>query len=156
MPLTNIDERAHEVERAEQYRALVEYGLTAGIGVGHSLGITLEAIGAGRAVWTMQPSTRAADAHYSVASGVLATLMEAAMASAVHAALPPRTTYTAAGLSIALVGKLRVGDPEVCCEAHVVHCGNRTATADARVMTADGRLVAHGGASFLVFPVPQG
>ena len=154
--MAESDVWTHEAERVEHYRALVDYGLAAGIGVGHSLGISLESLGDGRAVWTMQPSTRAADAHYSIAGGVLATLMEAAMTSAVHATLPPRTTFTASGLTVSLVGRLPVDDPEVCCEARVLHCGDRTATADARVLAFDGRLVAHGGASFLIFPVPLG
>lgn len=107
-------------------------------------------------MWTLRPSPRTADAQYSVAGGVLATLMEAAMSSAVHAVLLPRTTHAASGLTATLVGTVRVDDPEICCEATVLHRGGRTATAEARVLATDGRLVAHGTASFLVFPVPSG
>lgn len=154
--MTDVDDRQDETERARDYRALVEYGLAAGIGLGHSVGLRLESLGTGCSVWTLTPSARAADARYAVAGGVLATLMEVAMSSAVHAALPARTTHTTNHLSTSFVGSVRVDDPEISCEATVLHLGGRTATAQARVLHADGTLVAHGTCTCLLFRVPAG
>lgn len=151
--MTDVDDRRHETERARDYRALVEYGLEAGIGLGHSLGLRLDSLGADRSVWTLTPSARSADARYTVSGGVLATLMEAAMSSVVHAALPPRTTHTTHQLATSFVGTVRVDDPEICCEATVLHLGGRTATAQARVLDAAGTLVAHGTCTCLLFRV---
>lgn len=146
----------HRVARLRDLRALVDYGMTAGIGVGHSLGVTLETLEEGRSVWTLTPSPRAANALYTVHGGVLATLMDTAMGSAVYAALPARTTYTTAELSTKFVRAVRLDDPEVTCEATVVHLGKQTATAECRVVTEDGALVAHGSCLCLLFPVPHG
>ncbi len=144
------------VARLRDLRALVDYGVAAGIGVGHSLGVTLETLEEGRSVWTLTPSPRTANALYTVHGGVLATLMDTAMGSAVYAALPERTTYTTAELSTKFVRAVRLDDPEITCEASVLHLGKQTATAECRVVTVDGRLVAHGSCLCLVFPVPQG
>jgi acyl-CoA thioesterase len=152
--MAEVDDRRDETERARDYRALVEYGLAAGIGLGHSLGLRLESLGAGRSVWTLTPSARAADARYSLAGGVLATLMEVAMSSAVHAGLPARTTQATSQLSTSFVGTVAVDDPEISCEATVLHLGGRTATAQAEVFAADGTLVAHGTCTCLLFPIP--
>lgn len=154
--MAEVEGRRDRTQRARDYRALVEYGEQAGIGLGHSLGLRLEDLVEGRSVWTLQPSARAADARYTVAGGVVATLMEVAMSSAVHAALPERTTHTVAQLSTTFVGGVRVDDPEICCEADVVHLGGRTATAQAQVLSADGALVAHGTCTCLLFEVPRG
>lgn len=154
--MAEVDDRMDDTQRARDYRALVDYGLAAGIGLGHSLGLRLESLGAGRSVWAMTPSARAADARYTLAGGVIATLMEVAMSSAVHAGLPARTTHTTGQLSTCFVGSVRVDDPEICCEATVVHLGGRTATAQAQVLAFDGTLVAHGTCTCLLFPVPSG
>ncbi|WP_018331308.1 PaaI family thioesterase [Actinomycetospora chiangmaiensis] len=154
--MTDVDDRRDGTDRARDYRALVDYGLAAGIGLGHSLGLRLESLGAGRSVWSLTPSARAADARYTLAGGVLAALMEVAMSSAVQAGLPPRTTQTTSQLSTSFVGSVRVDDPQVCCEARVLHLGGRTATAEARVLASDGTLVAHGSATCLLFAIPSG
>lgn len=154
--MAEVDDRRDDTDRARDYRALVEYGAAAGIGLGHSLGFRLESLTAGRSVWTLVPSSRAADARYALAGGVLAALIEVAISSAVQAGLPDRTTQTTSQLSTSFVGSVRVDDPEICCEATVLHLGGRTATAEARVFACDGTLVAHGTATCLLFPIPSG
>lgn len=136
--------------------AMVDYGLEAGIGVGASLDIRLAELTEGRSVWTLRPSVRAASTQFTVHGGVLATLMDTAMGSAVYATLPARTTYTTAELSTKFVRAVRLNDPDVCCEATVVHLGRQTATAECRVLSADGAVVAHGSCLCLLFPVPSG
>jgi uncharacterized protein (TIGR00369 family) len=37
------------------------------------------------------------------------------------------------------------------CEARVIHVGGRTATAEGRVVDADGKLYAHGTTTCLIF-----
>lgn len=107
-------------------------------------------------MWTLAPSPNAASTSYTVHGGVLATLMDTAMGSAVYAALPPRTTLTTAELSTKFVRTVPINEPDLCCEATVVHLGRQTATAEARVLTSDGALVAHGSCLCLLFPVPAG
>jgi len=136
------------VELCEQ----LEHGLAAGIGVGHSLGIHLADITAGRCVWTLTPSPAAANAMYIVHGGVIATLMDTAMGSAVYSAIPPGALYTTLELKVNFIRSVKLDGPLLRCEAETVHVGRRTATAQARVVDDGGALVAHGTCTCLVFP----
>ena len=85
--MTGIEEHVDRAEqrsgRLDDLRAMVDYGLAAGIGVGASLDIRLEELTEGRSVWLLRPSVRVASTQFTVHGGVLATLMDTAMGSAV-------------------------------------------------------------------------
>jgi acyl-CoA thioesterase len=140
--------------RIRDLRALLDYGLAEGIGVGSSLGILADVIDVGRTVWTLTPSKAAANAMLTVHGGVIATLMDTAMGSAVYTMLPSGALYTTLEFKVNFIRTLALDADTVSCEARAVHVGRRTATAEARVTDGAGAVVAHGSCTCLVIPRP--
>jgi uncharacterized protein (TIGR00369 family) len=145
------DQPSPEVaQRIADLRVLLDQGLADQIGVGHSLGIHLKDLEVGLSVWTLQPSPAAANAMFIVHGGVIATLMDTAMGSAVYTRLPADTFYTTLELKVNFVRPVGLTADILTCEARPVHVGRRTATAEATVTSADGKLVAHGSCTCLL------
>ena len=98
----------------------------------------------GRVVFGAVPSR----AHYNgmgvVHGGFAATLLDSALGCAINSAMPAGRSFTTLELKINYTRPLRREVGEVRCEATVIYAGNRTATAEARVIAADGKLYAHG------------
>jgi len=109
----------------------------------------------GFAVFTVEP----AEYHYNpigvVHGGLAATLLDSAMGCAVHSTLPPGTAYTTLEVKVNFVRALTTQTGLVRCEAKVIHVGARTATAEARLIDASGKLYAHGTTTCLVIREPQ-
>lgn len=93
--------------------------------------------------------------HYNplgtVHGGWFATLLDSALACAVHSQLPAGKSYTTLELKMNLVRALTEDVPLVRAEAHVVHPGKQVATAEGRLVGPDGRLYAHASTTCLVF-----
>ncbi|WP_131770254.1 cytochrome P450, partial [Candidatus Protofrankia californiensis] len=150
----SVDETDTETplqRRLRELRALVDYGVEAGIGVGHSLGVLLDTLEEGRSVWTLKPSPAAANAMYLVHGGVIATLMDTVMGSAVYTVIPDGARSTTLELKVNFIRAVKLDDDLLICEANIVHVGKRIATAEGRVTDANGRLIAHGTTTCLVF-----
>ncbi|GHE79608.1 hypothetical protein GCM10017786_06940 [Amycolatopsis deserti] len=139
-------------QRISELQALLTKGLTEGIGVGHSLGVQCADLGDGRAVYTLKPNQAQANAMLTVHGGVLSTLMDTAMGSAIFTRLPDHTGYTTLELKVNFIRGVALDDPELRCTATTVHVGRRTATAQAEIHSAAGKLVAHGTCTCLVQP----
>lgn len=138
--------------RLRDLRAALDQGITDGIGVGSSLGILADVLEVGRTVWTLTPSKAAANAMLIVHGGVITTLMDTAMGSAVYTTLPDGAFYTTLELKVNFIRTLALDAATVSCEATTVHVGRRTATAEARVTDPTGALIAHGSCTCMVFP----
>lgn len=139
-------------KRIEELQALLTKGLTEGIGVGHSLGVMCAELADGRTVYTLKPSLGQANAMLTVHGGVLATLMDTAMGSAIFTQLPDATLYTTLELKVNFIRPVALDDSELRCEATTVHVGRRTATAQAHIHNAAGKLVAHGTCTCMIQP----
>jgi uncharacterized protein (TIGR00369 family) len=115
------------------------------------LGFEVESFDEGRAVFAVTP----AEYHYNplgVAHGGLAcTLLDSAMGCAVQSTLPAQTGYTTLELKVNLLRALTVRTGRVRCEGTVIHLGNRTALAEARVTDERGRLYAHATSTCMIF-----
>ncbi len=107
-------------------------------------------VGEGRAVFEVEPSEK----HYNpigvVHGGLLATVLDSAMACAVHSTLPAGTGYTTVELHVNLVRAVGADSGRLRAEGDVVHRGSRVATAQGRVVDAKGRLYAHGTTTCLI------
>lgn len=105
----------------------------------------------GRAVFTVEP----AEYHYNpigvVHGGLAATLLDSAMGCAVHSALPAGAGYTTLEIKVNYVRALTAETGEVRCEGRVIHVGGRTATAEGKVLDAQGKLYAHATTTCLIF-----
>src|SRR5450759_834789 len=97
--------------------------------------------------------------HYnpigSVHGGYAATLLDSAMGLAVHTMLPPGTGYTTLEFKISFVRGMTQDTGPVRSEGRILSVGRRTATAEARITDANGRLLAHATTTCLVFEIPK-
>ena len=97
--------------------------------------------------------------HYnpigSVHGGYAATLLDSAMGLAVHSALPAGTGYTTLEFKISFIKGMTRDTGPVRSEGRTLNVGRRTATAEARITDAKGRLLAHATTTCLVFEIPQ-
>lgn len=86
-------------------------------------------------------------AHYNplgtVHGGWFATLLDSAVACAVHSSLPAGKTYTTVELKINIVRALTEHVPLVRAEGQVIHLGRSMGTAEGRLYGHDGKLYAH-------------
>lgn len=107
------------------------------------MGIRPAEIEEGRVVFTVEP----AEYHYNpigvVHGGLAATLLDSAMACAVHSLLPAGVGYTTLEFKVNLVRALTIETGEVRAEGTVIHMGGRIATAEGKVVDRSGKLYAH-------------
>ena len=136
--------------RISELHALLDRGLNEGIGVGHSLGVMVEEIAEGRTVYSLKPGPALANAMFTVHGGVISTLMDTAMGSAIFTRLPDATAYSTLELKVNFIRPVGLDDGALRCVATTVHVGRRTAVAQAQVHDADERLVAHGTCTCIV------
>ena len=124
--------------------------------IASTLGFDIELVEEGRVVFVLDP----AEFHYnpigSVHGGVMATLLDSALGCAVHSTLPAGVGYTSLDLDVRFLRGITTRTGRVRCEGRVVHSGRRTALAEATITDGDGKLLATGSSSCLVFEVPQG
>jgi uncharacterized protein (TIGR00369 family) len=97
--------------------------------------------------------------HYnpigSVHGGYAATLLDSAMGLAVHSMLPAGTGYTTLEFKISFIRGMTKDTGPVRSEGRTLNVGRRTATAEARITDAKGRLLAHATTTCLIFEIPK-
>ncbi len=105
----------------------------------------------GYAVFVVEP----AEYHYNpigvVHGGLAATLLDSAMGCAVHSKLPAGVGYTTLEIKVNYIRAMTAETGRVSCEGKLLHLGSRTATAEGRILGADGKLYAHGTTTCLIF-----
>jgi len=84
--------------------------------------------------------------------GIVATLLDSAMGSAVWTTLAPDLAYTTIEMKVNLLRPVTRESGEVVAEGRVLHRGRRTALAEASARDAGGRLVAHATSTCMIFP----
>jgi uncharacterized protein (TIGR00369 family) len=114
--------------------------------------LRLKEVGEGRVVYAGTPGEDFANDVGTVQGGWIAGLLDAAIGSAVHAALPAGVRYTTLELKVNYVRGVPTNGGELTCEAEVLHVGRRIGTAEARIVDADGKLYAHATTTCLIMP----
>jgi uncharacterized protein (TIGR00369 family) len=122
--------------------------------IASTLDFVLLAVSPGRAVFQGTPGPQHLNPLGTVHGGWFATLLDSALGCAVHTLLPAGRGYTTAELGVNLVKALTPQVPRVRAEGQVIHCGRQLATAEARLVGADGTLYAHATTTCLVFDAP--
>ncbi|HEX5615090.1 MAG TPA: PaaI family thioesterase [Acidimicrobiia bacterium] len=107
-------------------------------------------IGDGEVTFEVTPQ----EFHYnpigSVHGGLAATLLDSALGCAVQSVLPAGSGYTTVDLAVKYLRPMTTETGPVRAVAKVVHAGRRTATAEARIVDAAGKVYAHGTTTCLV------
>jgi uncharacterized protein (TIGR00369 family) len=129
-------------------------GIADGLFIGPSIGDTLDfvliSVADGEAIFQGTPGPKVLNPMGGVHGGWYATLLDSAMACAVHTKVPKGRLYTTAELSVNLVrgiGKT----PKLRAIGRVIHCGRQMATAEGKLVGPDGTLYAHGTTTCLIF-----
>jgi len=108
----------------------------------------------GRAVFQGRPLPKHYNPLGTVHGGWFATLLDSAVACAVHSTLPAGKAYTTAELKINIVRPLTDKVPLVRAIGTVIHVGGRMATAEGRLIAPDGKLYAHASTTCFIFDTP--
>jgi uncharacterized protein (TIGR00369 family) len=122
--------------------------------IARTLSFQLIEVGPGRAVFQGRPLAEHLNPLGTIHGGWFATLLDSALGCAVHTMMPAGRGYTTAELGVNLVKALSPKVQRVRAEGRVLHCGRQLATAEARLVGADGTLYAHATTTCLVFEMP--
>ena len=117
-----------------------------------ALRLALVEVSEGRVAYTGQPGEDFTNDVGSIQGGWVAALIDAAIGSAVHSALPPGARYTTLELKVNYVRAVTTDSGEMRCIAETLHVGQATATARAHVEDAAGKLYAHATTTCLILP----
>jgi uncharacterized protein (TIGR00369 family) len=118
--------------------------------IAKTLGMDLTEVDEGRVVFEANPEEFLFNPAGTVHGGFAATMLDSAMACAIHTLLPPGDAYTTVDLGVKLVRTITPAAGRLRCEGTVVHVGGRVGTAEGRLVGADGRLYAHGTTTCLI------
>lgn len=111
----------------------------------------LQEVAHGRVVFSGIPDARYFNPLGTVHGGYAATLLDSCMGCAVHSTLAAGQGYTTLGLELKYVRAMSERTGRVFAEGRVLHAGRQAATAEGFLRDADGRLLAHGTTTCIVF-----
>lgn len=114
------------------------------------LGFHLLEVDHGRVVFGAQPSPSAYNGMGVAHGGYASTLLDSAMSCAINTTMPAGRRFTTLELKVNLTRPLRAETGPIRCEGTVIHVGMRTATAEGRVLDAQGKIYAHGTTTCIV------
>jgi uncharacterized protein (TIGR00369 family) len=109
----------------------------------------------GRVVFEAVPSSRFYNPMGLVHGGWLALVLDTAMGCAVHSVLAAGEGYTTVDLRTTFAKAVRETTGRVRCEGYVLQAGERVASAEGRITSPDGTLLAHGSETCLRFSAPR-
>src|SRR5262245_28045956 len=112
--------------------------------------IALAEVADGRVVFTGKPAFSFLNPMGTVHGGWIATILDSAMACAVHSTLSAGQIYATTAMTINYVRPLFEDAGPVRCEATAVYSGARMATSEGRLLDSRGRLIAHGTESCMI------
>ncbi len=119
-------------------------------GIGRTLGLGGESADAGLVVLTGNPT----EDHYNplgtVHGGYAATMLDGAIALAVHTSLPAGTGYSTLDLKVTYLRPMTAASGPIRAEGRIVHLGRRVAAADGRLTDREGRLCAIASATIVI------
>jgi uncharacterized protein (TIGR00369 family) len=110
---------------------------------------------AGLAVMHSTPGFRHYNPIGAVHGGYAATLLDAAMGLAVHTLCMPGTGYTTLEFKVSFMKAITMETGTIRTEGRILSFGRRAATAEGKITDANGRLLAHGTTTCLVFDISR-
>ena len=113
-----------------------------------TLGFDLVEVQDGVAKFQCIPGEHLFGATGAVHGGVTATLLDSAMSAAVMTTLDAATGHATANLNVHLTRSISLRTGRMIVEGWVVHRASRLVTAEARLNDEQGRLLAHGTATY--------
>jgi uncharacterized protein (TIGR00369 family) len=108
----------------------------------------------GKAVFTGEPSADFFNPLGSIHGGWTASIMDSVMACAVHSTLKPGEAYTTLEFKLHFCRPIMPETGMVRAEGLVLSRGRRAATSEGKLFDANGKLIAHGTETCLIFDMP--
>lgn len=109
----------------------------------------------GRAVFRGLPGAQHLNPLGGVHGGWAATVMDSALGCCVHTLLERGEAYSTAEMKINYTRPITLQTGIVTCEGKVVHKGRTMAVSEARLVDAQGRLLAFGTETCAIFPMQR-
>ncbi|MEV0697068.1 PaaI family thioesterase [Saccharopolyspora sp. NPDC050389] len=118
--------------------------------IGRLLGMRFDEVEHGRIVISLETRPDFANPLGIVHGGIAATLLDSAMACAVHTTLPTGVGYTTLELKVNYIRAAQTDGRTLTAEGNVIHAGRSTATAEGKVLDDQGKLIAHATTTCLI------
>jgi len=106
----------------------------------------------GRVVVALVPTGAHLNPAGTIHGGLTATLLDSSMGLAVQSTLDKGVRQTTLEFKISLVRLITPETGLIRAEGKILNCGRRIGTAEGRVTDGNGRLLAHGTTTCLIFP----
>ena len=119
--------------------------------IGSFLGMRVDRLEEGDVAFSLPTRPEYANPLGTLHGGICATLLDSVMACAVHSTLPPAVGYGTLELKVNYIRPGRVDGGLLTATGSTIHVGRSTATAEGRVLDADGKLVAHGTTTCMIY-----
>ena len=123
--------------------------------IGKHIGFRLAEVEPGRAVFEGEPGPHLLNPLGAVHGGFALTLIDSACGCAVHTELDVGIGYTSVETKVNFVRPIAPDCGTIRCEGRVLSRGRTIATAEARLTSADGKLLAHGTSTLIILALRQ-
>ncbi|HXW41317.1 MAG TPA: PaaI family thioesterase [Xanthobacteraceae bacterium] len=148
---TVADDRQKEMSGLEFVRGLVEGTLPLNT-IAQTLGYDVIEAANGRVVVAAQPNDTHLNPAGTVHGGFAATLLDSCMGLAILSTLDKGVGQTTLEFKISLLRPMTPETGPITAEGVVMSRGRRVGTAEGRITDGNGRLLAHGTTTCLIFP----
>jgi uncharacterized protein (TIGR00369 family) len=116
-----------------------------------TLGYDVVEVSHGRVAIAAEPTAAHLNPAGTVHGGLSATLLDSCMGLAVHSTLEKGFGQTTLEFKISLVRPVTPETGSIRAEGHVIFRGRRISTAEGRLTDTEGRILAHGTTTCLIF-----
>ncbi|SDO10839.1 PaaI family thioesterase [Afipia sp. GAS231] len=147
---TVSDDRKKEMTGLEFVQGLADGTLPLNT-IAQTLGYDVTEAASGRVVVTAEPRDIHLNPAGTVHGGLAATLLDSCMGLAVQSTLAAGVSQTTLEFKISLVRPITPDTGEIRAEGVVLTSGRRVGTAEGRITDRNGRLLAHGTTTCLIF-----
>ncbi|MDZ7698937.1 MAG: PaaI family thioesterase [Deltaproteobacteria bacterium] len=117
------------------------------------VGYKVSEVEVGRTVFELEPREYHYNPFASVHGGILSTLLDTAMTSAVMSTLPKGLVCATVEIKVNFIRPVTEKTGLVRCEARPIHVGKRLATVEGRVTDQEETILAHGVSTCAIFKV---
>lgn len=119
-------------------------------GIAVTLGMMPVEIEDGLCTFELSPDERMTNPLGTIHGGIAATILDSCMGCAVHTTLPPGVGYTTSQLNVHYLRAMMPGMGTVRATGTVLHRGRKQSTAEGKLYSADGKLIAHATTTCLI------
>jgi uncharacterized protein (TIGR00369 family) len=143
-------EKLREMTGLQFVRGLVDGTLPLNT-IANTLGYDVTEAASGLVVVTAEPNDTHLNPWGTVHGGLAATMLDSCMGLAIQSMLEKGFGSTTLEFKISFVRPITPETGLITAEGKVINCGRRIGTAEGRVVDSQGRLLAHGTTTCLIF-----